>query len=345
MNVNELQFGFDTFGDRTNGPDGKPLSYAQVIRNVVDEAVLADQVGLHSIGIGEHHRDDYAISAPEMVLAGIATRTTSLHLSTAVTVLSSDDPVRVHERFATLDALSNGRAEIVVGRGSFTESFPLFGYNLADYEELFEEKLELFVKLREGGAVSWQGKHTQDLDEVVLYPGMEHGPLPTWVAVGGSPNSVIRAAHHRLPLFLAIIGGNAARFAPFADLYRRALREFGAPELPIAFHSPGHIAATDEQAREEFFEPYKQNMSRISRERGWGTRMDRAHYLDEIEHGALLVGSPETVARKLADGIKALGTTRFHLKQSMGSLSHEATMNSLELYGTQVVPLVRDMLS
>lgn len=345
MNVNELQFGFDTFGDVTHDVDGKPLSHAQVIRDVVDEAVLADQVGLYSVGIGEHHRDDYAISAPEMVLAGIATRTSNLHLSTAVTVLSSDDPVRIHERFATLDALSAGRAEIIVGRGSFTESFPLFGYRLADYEELFEEKLELFVKLRDGGTVSWTGTHTQNLDEVVLYPGMERGALPTWVAVGGSPNSVIRAAHHQLPLFLAIIGGNAARFTPFTDLYRRALREFGAPELPIAFHSPGHVAATDEQAREEFFEPYRQNMSRLSIERGWGTTMDRAHYLDELENGALLVGSPETVARKLAAGIKALGTTRFHLKQSMGSLSHHKIMTSLELYGTQVVPLVRDMLS
>lgn len=345
MNVNALQFGFDTFGDLTVGTDGTPESHAQVIRNVVDEAVLADQVGLYSIGIGEHHRDDYAISAPEMVLAGIATRTTNLHLSTAVTVLSSDDPVRIHERFATLDALSNGRAEIIVGRGSFTESFPLFGYQLSDYEELFEEKLDLFTKLRAGGTISWQGRHTQNLDEIVLYPTMEHGSLPTWVAVGGSPNSVIRAAQHQLPLFLAIIGGNAARFTPFTDLYHRALAEFGSPELPVAFHSPGHIAATDEQAREEFLEPYRQNMGRLSVERGWGTQMTREHYLDELANGALLVGSPDTVARKLADGIKALGATRFHLKQSMGSLSHEAIMSSLELYGTKVVPLVRDMLS
>ena len=345
MDIDALQFGYDTFGDVTRGPDGAPKTHAQVIRDVVEEAVLADEVGLHTVGIGEHHRDDYAISAPDVVLAGIATRTGNIRLSSAVTVLSSDDPVRVHERFATVDALSNGRAEIIVGRGSFTESFPLFGYDLADYEELFEEKLALFARLRGGGEISTTGKHTQDLRGVTLHPPLEGDrQLPTWVAVGGSPNSVIRAAHHGLPLFLAIIGGNAHRFAPFADLYRRALTEFDKPRLPVAFHSPGHIAATDEQAREEFYGPYRQNMDRLGRERGWSP-VDESHFRDELEHGALLVGSPQTVARKLAAAISVLEAQRFHLKQSMGDLPHAAIMNSLELYGTEVVPLVKDILA
>lgn len=346
MNPESFQFGYDTFGDVTLGADGAPVSHAQVIRNVVDEAVLADEVGLFSVGIGEHHRDDYAISAPEMVLAAIASRTTNLHLSTAVTVLSSDDPVRVYERFATLDALSNGRAEIILGRGSFTESFPLFGYDLKDYQALFEEKLALFAMLREEQPVSVRGEHIQTLRDVTLYPPLEDGrTLPTWVAVGGSPESVVRAASYGLPLFLAIIGGGAERFAPFVDLYHRALDEFDKPAQPVAFHSPGHVAATDEQAREEFFEPWAAGMSRIGRERGWSATADRAHFEDEIEHGALLVGSPETVAAKLARSITALGAQRFHLKQSMGTLSHEAIMRSLELYGTTVAPMVRDMLA
>ena len=346
MSIEDLQFGYDTFGDVTTGPDGQPLTHAQVIRNVVDQAVLADQVGLHSVGIGEHHRDDYAISAPDMVLAAIASRTEKLRLSTAVTVLSSDDPVRVYERFATLDALSNGRTEIILGRGSFTESFPLFGFDLADYQALFEEKLALFALLREEQPVSVRGEHIQTLRDVTLYPPLEDGrKLPTWVAVGGSPESVVRAASHGLPLFLAIIGGGAQRFAPFADLYRRALDEFDKPAQPVAFHSPGHVAPTDEQAREEYFGPWSVGMSRIGKERGWGATSDRAQFDDEVEHGALLVGSPETVARKLAGSIRALDAQRFHLKQSMGTLPHEAIMRSLELYGTQVAPMVRDILA
>lgn len=340
-----VELGIDTFGDVTWDDDDRPVSHAQTVRNVVEQAVLADQVGLHSIGIGEHHRDDFAISAPDVVLAGIATRTERLRLGTAVTVLSSDDPVRVYERFATLDALSHGRAEVVLGRGSFTESFPLFGYDLQDYDALFEEKLALFAALRTGQPVTWNGTLTQDLRDVTLYPPLENGPLPTWIAVGGSPQSVVRAAHYDIPLMLAIIGGPVERFAPFSDLYRRALAEFGhTPDNPVAYHSYGYVAETDEQAREEFFRPYVISTERIGAERGWPAPTKES-FLEEVEHGSMAVGSPETVARKIAAGVRALGASRFDLKISTGPLSHGKLMRSIELYGTRVAPLVRDMLA
>ncbi|GAA2182361.1 LLM class flavin-dependent oxidoreductase [Brooklawnia cerclae] len=339
-----VEFGIDTFGDVTDDPAGDRLSQAQVIRNVVAEGVLADQVGLEHIGIGEHHRDDFAISAPDMVLAAIAARTERLRLGTAVTVLSSDDPVRVHERFATLDAVSNGRAEITVGRGSFIESFPLFGYDLADYESLFEEKLAMFVELLKQEPVTWQGQHTQALAGVQLHPRIEHGPLPTWVAVGGSPESVVRAARYDLPMMLAIIGGPHERFAPFADLHRRALEQLGKAPQPVGFHSYGHIAETDELAREQVYRPWLEMTGRIGRERGW-PRPDREQFLHEIEHGAMIVGSPETAARKIAAAVRALDAERVQLKVSTGTLPHERIMESIELYGTKVAPLVRDMLA
>lgn len=340
-----VELGIDTFGDVTWDDDDRPVSHAQTVRNVVEQGVLADQVGLHSIGIGEHHRDDFAISAPDIVLAGIATRTQQLRLGTAVTVLSSDDPVRVYERFATLDALSHGRAEVVLGRGSFTESFPLFGYDLQDYEALFEEKLALFAALRTSQPVTWKGTLTQDLRDVTLYPPLENGPLPTWIAVGGSPQSVVRAAHYDIPLMLAIIGGPVERFAPFSDLYRRALAEFGhTQDNLVAYHSYGYVAESDEQAREEFFRPYVISTERIGAERGWPAPT-KASFLEEVEHGSMAVGSPETVARKIAAGIRALGASRFDLKISTGPLSHGKLMRSIELYGTRVAPLVRDMLA
>ena len=339
-----FEFGIDTFGDVTLDATGTPLSHAAVVRNVVEEGVWADHVGRDVIGIGEHHRDDFAISSPPMVLAGIAARTENIRLISAVTVLSSEDPVRVYEQFATLDALSNGRAELMVGRGSFTESFPLFGYDLADYEELFEEKLSMMVALQKGGVINWSGRHSQDLQDVTLYPPMEHGPLPIWVAVGGSPNSVIRAAAHGLPLMLAIIGGSTDRFSPFADLYRRALTELDQAPQPIGYHSFGHVAETDEAAVEEFYDPDVKTMTRIGRERGWSPP-SRGAFEAELREGAMAVGSPETVARKIAHGLKVLGASRFTLKVSTGPLSHEAIMRSIELYGTKVVTLVRDMLA
>src|SRR5262249_37098605 len=247
----QIELGLDTFGDVMDGPDGKPLTHAQVLRNVVDEAVLADEVQLDFFAVGEHHRADFAISAPAIVLAAIAGRTKRIRLGSAVTVLSSDDPIRVFQRFATLDALSNGRAEVILGRGSFTESFPLFGFDLRKYEELFEEKLDLFAALLSQKPVSWEGKLRPQLKDQLVYPPVENGRLKAWIGVGGSPQSVVRAAHYDLPLMLAIIGGDPARFAPFVDLSHRAYKEFGRPAQPIGVHSPGYIAETDEQAREE----------------------------------------------------------------------------------------------
>src|SRR6478735_12557254 len=247
------EFGLDTFGDVTTAADGSKLSHAQVLRNLVDEAVLADRLGLDFFGIGEHHRHEFAVSAPEVVLGTIAGRTERIHLGSAVTVLSSDDPVRVFQRFATLDGLSGGRAEVILGRGSFIESFPLFGFELNQYQELFEEKLNLFAELIKQEPVTWSGELRAPLTDQLVYPPVEHGHLKTWVGVGGTPESVVRAAHYGLPLVLAIIGGQPARFAPLADLYRNALEEFDKPGQPLAAHSPGYVADTDEQAREEMY--------------------------------------------------------------------------------------------
>jgi probable LLM family oxidoreductase len=338
------EFGLDTFGDVTVDERGQRLSYAQVIRNVVDQAVLADGLGLDFFGVGEHHRDDFAVSSPEMVLAAIASRTSRIHLGTAVTVLSSDEPVRVFERFATLDAVSNGRAEIIVGRGSFTESFPLFGLDLHLYEELFEEKLELFAELLTEQPVTWSGKLRAPLQNQEVYPKTEGGRIPTWVGVGGSPESVVRAAKYGLPLTLAIIGGSSARFAPYADLYRRALAQFGHPTTPIAVHSPGYIAETDELAAEQLWPHYAAMHTRIGAERGWGP-MTEEQYRGEIAHGALYVGSPDTVAEKITATFRALDNDRFDLKYSNGTMPHELLLSSIRLYGEKVVPAVKDALS
>jgi len=338
-----LEFGLDTFGDVTRAGSGGLLPHAQVIRNVVDEAVLADELGLDFIGLGEHHRADFAISSPEPVLAAIASRTRRIHLGSAVTVLSSDDPIRVFQRFATLDALSNGRAEVILGRGSFTESFPLFGFDLRKYEELFEEKLDLFAALLSQKPVTWEGKLRPPLREQLVYPPVENGTLKTWSGVGGSPQSVVRAAHYDLPLMLAIIGGDPARFAPYVDLYHRAFKEFGRTVQPIGVHSPGYVAETDAQAREELWPDYKAMRDRIGKERGWPP-MGRDEFVSEAEHGSLYVGSPETVARKIAKTAKALGISRFQLKYSAGPLPHEKLMRSIELYGRKVVPMVREMM-
>jgi probable LLM family oxidoreductase len=338
-----FEFGLDTFGDITTGPDGQLLTHAQVIRNVIDEAVLADEVGVDAFGVGEHHRSDFAVSAPEVVLGAIAGRTKRISLGSAVTVLSSDDPIRVFERFSTLNAASNGRAEVTVGRGSFTESFPLFGYNLAQYEELFEEKLDLFMALLRNDTVTWQGKLRPPLKDQRIFPPIEAGPLKTWIGVGGSPESVVRAAHYDLPLALAIIGGDPKRFRPFVDLYHRAFAQFGRPVKEIAVHSPGHVADTDAQAREEYWVGYKGMHDRIGAERGWPP-IGRAQFDQEVEHGALNVGAPETVARKIAATAKALGIVRFDMKYSAGTLPHDKMMHSIELYGTKVMPLVREML-
>ena len=337
-----LELGIDTFGDVTAGPDGRSLHPAQVIRDVVAEGVLADAVGIDFFGIGEHHRPDFAVSSPEMVLAAVAARTTRIRLGSAVTVLSSDDPIRVYQRFATLDAVSNGRAEAILGRGSFTESFPLFGLDLGDYETLFEEKLDLFAALRRDEPVTWRGSVRPPLSEQRVFPTVEHGPLATWVGVGGSPNSILRAAHYDLPVMLAIIGGDPARFRPFVDLHARAADKLARPARPIGVHSHGFVGETDAAARDELWPHYRAMRDRIGAERGWPA-MRRAEFDGEADHGSLYVGSPETVARRIAATVATLGAARFEMKYSAGSLPHDAMMRSIALYGERVVPMVRDI--
>jgi probable LLM family oxidoreductase len=320
------------------------VSYPQVIRDVIEEAVLADSLGVDFFGIGEHHRSDFSVSSPEMVLAAISGRTSRIHLGSAVTVLSSDDPIRVFQRFATLDAASSGRAEIILGRGSFTESFPLFGLDLSDYERLFEEKLGLFVEALKEQPITWSGALRPPLVEQSVFPTTESGSLKAWVGVGGSPESVVRAARYGIPLVLAIIGGSPERFAPYVDLYHRALSQMGMPDLPVGVHSPGHIAETDEQAAEELWPDYKLMRDRIGAERGWGP-MGRDEFENEIAHGSLYVGSAETVAQKIAATASALGVARFDLKYSAGPLPHATLMRSIELYGGTVIPRVRELLA
>jgi probable LLM family oxidoreductase len=339
-----FELGLDTFGDVTIDAEGRPISQAQALRDVVAEAVLADEVGVDAFGVGEHHRRDFSVSAPEVVLAAIAGKTSRLILGSAVTVLSTDDPVRVFQRFSTLNALSNGRAEVIVGRGSFTESYPLFGYDLARYEELFEDKLRLFAELIKPGPVTWTGTSRAPITGQVVYPPIETGTLRTWVGVGGSPDSVVRAARYGLPLTLAIIGGNPRRFKPYVDLYHESLARFGKPTQPVAVHSPGHIAATDDQARNDLWPHYQRMMSRIGAERGWAP-VDRDHFDREAgPDGALCVGSPETVAEKIVRTVRTLGLSRFDLKYSNGTLPHATMMTSIELFGTKVAPRVRELL-
>lgn len=342
----KLELGIDTFGDVTLDADGKPLSQAQTLRNVVAEGVQADRVGLDFFGVGEHHREDFAVSAPEVVLAAIAGQTERIHLGSAVTVLSSDDPVRVFQRFATLDGISGGRAEVILGRGSFIESFPLFGYDLAKYEELFEEKLNLFAEVRKQEPVTWTGELRPSLDGQSVYPHVEHGLLKTWIGVGGSPESVVRAAHYGFPLVLAIIGGGPMRFQPLAELYRKALEQFGQDTtLPIGVHSPGFIAKTDQEAKDILWPHYEVMTNRIGRERGWPPA-SRARFEHEAgPDGALVVGSPETVAQKIAYAAKGLGASRFDIKMSNGTLPHDDLMRSIELYGTEVAPRVHELMS
>ncbi|MGW5719941.1 LLM class flavin-dependent oxidoreductase [Amycolatopsis sp. NPDC003865] len=342
--MTDLEFGLDTFGDVAQDDAGRPLSPAAAIRQVVDEAMLADELGVDVLALGEHHRPEYAISTPETVLAGIATRTSRIRLSSGVTVLSSDDPVRVFQRFATVDALSNGRAEVILGRGSFTESFPLFGYDLGDYEALFEEKLELFVRLLDEKPVTWQGTLRPPLADADVHPKTESGRLSTWVGVGGSPQSVIRTARHGLPLMLAIIGGAPGRFAPYVDLYRKAAAQLGTTAHPVGMHSPGFVADTDEQAREVFWPHYRVIRDRIGALRGWAP-IRREEYDHEIEHGSLYIGSPETVARKIARAVAALDVGRFDLIYTAGAQPVSARLRAVELYGTKVIPMVRDLLA
>jgi probable LLM family oxidoreductase len=342
--MSDLEFGIDTFGDVPEDDSGALLSHAAAIRQVVDEAVLADELGVDVIALGEHHRSEYSISSPETVLAGIASRTSRIRLASGVTVLSSDDPVRVFQRFATVDALSNGRAEVILGRGSFTESFPLFGYDLADYDTLFEEKLDLFVRLLDEKPVTWSGTMRAPLVDADVFPKTESGRLPTWVGVGGSPQSVLRTARYGLPLMLAIIGGPPQRFASYVELYRKAAEKFGTTAHPVGMHSPGFVADTDEEAKELFWPRYKVMRDRIGATRGWPP-LRREEFEADIEHGSLYLGSPETVARRIAGAVRALGVGRFDLIYSVGSQPAGARSRAVELYGSKVIPMVRDILA
>src|SRR5579862_1356960 len=310
MKEREYEFGLDSFMAITAGPDGEPIARDQVVRDTVDEGVLAEQVGIDSFNIGEHYRDDMMDSAAHVVLAAIAARTERLRLGTAVTVLSTQDPVRLYNNFATLDAISGGRAQLIVGRGSAIESFPLFGYDLREYEEIFEEKLGLFVQLLHGGPITWSGKYRAPLNDVVLTPPLRAGHLPTWVGSGGSPESVIRAARYGLPLMLAVIGGRPERFRALVDLYRRALSQYGHPiDLPVGLHTLGFVAATDEEAIETQWPHWLETFDRASRERGWRPPT-RAQFDAEIDHGSMFVGSPETVAQRLTSTMRALDVDR-----------------------------------
>ena len=339
-----ITFGIDTFGDVPEDDHGDLLSPAQAIRQVVDEAVLADRVGIDVVALGEHHRPEYAISSPETVLAGIATQTERITLASGVTVLSSDDPVRVFQRFSTVDALSGGRAQVILGRGSFTESFPLFGYDMADYERLFEEKSELFVKLLEEKPVTWSGTTRPALTDADVHPKTESGHLDTWIGVGGSPESVIRTARHGLPLMLAIIGGSPARFAPYVDLYRRAAAQLGTTPQAVGMHSPGFVAETDAEAAQIVWPRYKVMHDRIGAQRGWPPIRQR-DFENEVAHGSMYVGSPETVAQRIAGALRSIDVSRFDMIYSQGSIPASARLRSVELYGTEVIPRVRELLA
>jgi len=342
MNPQDIEFGLDSFVTISVDAEGRELTGDQVIRNVVEEAALADQVGIDSFNIAEHYRQDMMDSAGSVILAAIASRTQRIRLGTSVTVLSTQDPVRIYNQFATLDAVSSGRAQLIVGRGSVTESFPLFGYRLENYEELFEEKLDLLTQLLRNQPVTWSGKFRSPLVNQYLSPPLPEGHLPTWVGVGGSPQSVIRAARYGLPLMLAIIGGEASRFEPLVGLYHRALAQYGHPPLPVGVHSLGFVGRTDQEAFDIEWPHWKDFFETI--DRGWAPPT-KERFRAEIEDGAVYLGSPETVATKIAGVIRQLGLSRFDLGYATGRVPHEQKLATIELYGREVIPLVRELLT
>jgi len=343
-----LEIGISTFLEAApNSPAGKPISHAERLRNAVEEMILADQVGLDVYGIGEHHRADYAGTAPAVILAAGAAVTKRIRLSSAVTVLSSDDPVRVYESFSTLDGISNGRAEIMAGRGSFIESFPLFGYSLNHYDELFDEKLELLLKIRESEKVTWKGGHRPAINHLGVYPRSVQEPLPVWIATGGNPESAVRAGQLGLPVVFAIIGGMPERFAPLVELYKRSAVQAGhdPSKLQIATHSHGFVSDTVDHAADTFYPYTAAQMNTIGRERGWPpydrSSFDAARSL----RGALYVGDPEYVAEKIVLLRRNLGITRFFLHADVGSMPHRDLLRAIELLGTKVAPIVRKELA
>ncbi|KAF6621503.1 putative LLM family oxidoreductase [Paenibacillus jamilae] len=343
-----MEIGISTFVETTPDPQtGEVISHAQRIREVVEEIVLADQVGLDVYGVGEHHRKDYAASAPAVILAAAAAQTQRIRLTSAVTVLSSDDPVRVFQDFATLDSISNGRAEIMAGRGSFIESFPLFGYDLDNYDELFDEKLELLLKIRESEKVTWKGGHRPAINNLGVYPRPVQNPLPVWIGSGGNQESVVRAGLLGLPLVLAIIGGSPMQFAPLVELYKKAAKHAGHDTslLPVASHSHGFIAETTELAADKFFPSTQQSMNVLGRERGWGPYTRSSFDAARSFEGALYVGDPDTVAKKIIHLRKQVGITRFLLHVPVGTMPHDDVMRAIELLGTEVAPRVREEIS
>jgi probable LLM family oxidoreductase len=340
-----MELGVYTFAELATGGEGPAITPAQRMRNLIEEIELADQVGLDVFGVGEHHRPDFVVSSPAVALAAGAERTSRIRLTSAVSVLSSDDPVRVFQDFATLDLLSGGRAEIMAGRGSFVESFPLFGYDLNDYDELFAEKLEMLLKLVQSERVSWPGgKHTQPIDDLGVYPQPVQHPLPVWIAVGGSPNSVARAGLLGLPLAVAIIGGEPERFAPLVDLYRNAARQGGhdAAALPVGINSHGFVGDDSKQAADDFFPAYAAMMNRIGRERGWRPLTRPQFEMGRAPNGHLLVGNPEEVAEKILFEHEVFGNDRFLMQMSVGPMPHDKVLRSIELFGTEVAPRVRE---
>jgi probable LLM family oxidoreductase len=341
-----MELGIYTFAEVTPDPrTGRAVSPAQRLRDLIEEVELADQVGLDVFGVGEHHRPEFAVSAPAVVLAAAAERTSRIRLTSAVTVLSSDDPVRVFQDFATLDLLSGGRAEIMAGRGSFIESFPLFGFSLDDYDELFAENLELLLALRDNEQVTWSGKHRPPLTGQGVYPRPLQDPLPIWVAVGGTPESAVRAGSLGLPMALAIIGGLPERFAPFAELHRRAAAEAGHERLQLSINSHGFIADDARVAADTYFPPLKSMMDKIGRERGWSP-LARADYDAMLGvRGALVVGAPEQVAEKILFQHEIFEHDRFLLQFTVGAMPHDQIMRAIELFGTEVAPLVQTELA
>ena len=339
-----FEIGLYSFAELTPNPiDGQKLSPVERTQQLLEEIELADQVGLDVFALGEHHREEYLSSAPEVILAAAASRTKNIRLSSAVTVLSSDDPVRVFQRFATLDLISNGRAEIMAGRGSFIESFPLFGYDLHDYDALFSEKLDLLLKLREQEQITWSGRHRAPLKQAGIYPRPVQNPIPVWVAVGGTPESVVRAASRALPMALAIIGGMPERFAPFLDLYRQTAREHGhnPAELPLSINSHGFIADTRQEAIDISFPAVQIVMNKIGRERGWSPMQREQYEASATLRGANFVGSPDDIIEKLLFQHELFGHQRFLLQLSVGTIPHDKLMHAIELLGTKVAPIVR----
>jgi probable LLM family oxidoreductase len=338
-----MELGIYTFAELT--PGGRTMSPAHRLRNLIEEIELADQVGLDVFGVGEHHRPDFAVSAPAVVLAAAAERTRTIRLSSAVSVLSSDDPVRVFQEFATLDLLSGGRAEIMAGRGSFIESFPLFGYRLGDYDSLFAEKLGLLLELRRSTHVTWSGAHRAPLDNLGVYPRPLQDPLPIWVAVGGTPESAVRAGTLGLPMALAIIGGMPERFAPLAELHRRAAAEAGHDPPALSINSHGFLADTSQQAADEWYPTFAAAMDRIGRERGWPPMTREQFDASRRLRGSSLVGSPQEVIEKILFQHEIFNHQRVLVQFTVGSLPHASVMRSIELFGTEVAPAVRKALT